>query len=641
MMTIGMEINKLIIIGIMRQSNYILALLFSFMFFSCEKDELVRNENKTLGEGEEFYINMEDTTGIIVPEGYSLVIFPGNQAMTRATEETRITHLQYIIYQKDDSNNWIQYQSSRKINQDYSSWPLKAIAISLPQNKDYRVVFLGNVDKSVFGSNQTTDVLSGTGVGTNYSDARIILPRVEFTDRNMYYHTKADFQTTVGTTPVINVTLKRIVSRNDITKAGLQTKYAAGVIDNMTYKKAYWEQIIKEKMKECIFTGKNSSFKNQVAEDMKKGLIYPLIYIGLVEQADAKTLIAQGDYPATTKYIEEWEAYKPEKVYLDAFDKYKKEYLGTHITKEYANNVFIRYAEYLYGIFCIDKDEATLSKALGVIYENNIQIEEKDENGVTSNPCSITAAIEKVIAAFNAQYTSGVLLPWRLMPNNSYSVIEINTQMPKTVTFDLEPIAEDYEAIGSKYYKIKDADDNTSDKYISIVTLGENDNNASLQISSITSASAGGLTIDHTPTTTYIRFVNKAFTAGSFQRNIKSTTTQEIQNIVLIDNGLVLNENNYKQKIEVSIYNVLQVFNPQGTDDLTVGNGSYTFSISKIGISANFLSSIQTSILNMLTGKYTPSQLSAYDKLSFPFVTFISPNVSPENLNVTTEWTIK
>ena len=177
----------------MRKINYIFALLLCFFLFSCEKEEFSSADNNQNDE-DEFYINPEDTAGIVIPDGYSLVVFPDSKAMTRATgDETRVQHLQYIIYQDNGDGNYIQYRANDKVNQDLSSWPIKAIVTSLPKGKSYKVVFLGNVDKSAFGVNQTTDVLIGTGKGTNYTDARIVLPIVEFSDNNMFFYAKADF----------------------------------------------------------------------------------------------------------------------------------------------------------------------------------------------------------------------------------------------------------------------------------------------------------------------------------------------------------------------------------------------------------------------------------------------------------------
>ena len=249
----------------MKQQKYIFAILLSFVLFSCEKEELAI-DNGEFPEDNEYFINPEDTAGIIVPKGYSLVMFPGSQLMTRATtNDHRITHLQYIIYQKDDAGNYIQFEPNKTVQGDLTSWPLKVIARVLPEGKDYKVVFLGNVNKTTL--NTTSEVLTGTGKGSNYNDARILLPRVEFTATNMYYMASSEFTTDM--TKYVPITLKRIVSRNDITKEGLFGKYAEGVTSESGYKSAYWKQLVETKLRECIFTGEKSAFKYQLAEALK------------------------------------------------------------------------------------------------------------------------------------------------------------------------------------------------------------------------------------------------------------------------------------------------------------------------------------------------------------------------------------
>lgn len=619
----------------MRRINYIIALLTSIFFISCEKEEFIVNDNDNAWDGKEFYINPEDTAGIVVPEGYSLVIFPGSHTMTRATNETRITHLQYLIYQKE-GNEWIQYLDNRKINQDFSSWPIKAIALSVPKGKEYRVVFLGNVDRSVFGSNQTEEVLTGTGEGTNYSAARIILPRVEFSDRNMYYHAMADFNTNEENVPVVNILLKRIVSRNDITKEALSADYTDGVTNDATYKAAYWKQIIKENMKGCIFTDANSTFSSQVAEGLKRYLIYPLIYCGLVELSDATGLIATGSYPAVAKFMEEWDyGYKPEQIYLDALLKYRNYDINSgYITKEYANNLYIRHAEYLYGVFIGNRDAVTHSKALTEIFNNNIKITEKDDNGVTSWPNSIDAAIEKTITAFSKNYTSGVLLPWRFMTGSPYSVVNINTRIPIAIDFNLEN--QEYEENpGNKYYQLKSNADNTKDKYISIITLGDiNTSSNKLGITSISSAASGGTNIDYAAVAGNT-FVNDAFTAGGFQRNIKSVSTEKIESISFINPQSTISGDSYKQRINVNMYNVLKnSLNLQSaTNQISVGSDTYYYTINKELIQEKDLINLQNDIIGM----FMDNEYYVTEKV-YPFVTFICPDVSPENINVTTSW---
>lgn len=620
---------------IMRKITYIFGLLMCIFFFSCEKEEFVTNSGNE-DSGNDFYINPEDTAGIIVPEGYSLVIFPGNQAMTRAGSETRIQHLQYIIYQKDESGNYIQYEANKIIKQDLSSWPLKAEITSLPKNHTYKVVFLGNVDKSAFGVNQTEEVLTGTGKGTNYTDARIVLPIVEFSDNNMFFHAKADFNT--NTTAYVPITLKRIVSRNDITKEGLSTAYANGVTSDKEYKAAYLEQIVREKMKQSIFTGRNSTFRYQMAESVKADLIYPLIYMGLAQESDANTL--KGTYTSIEKYISEWDSYKPTNANVL---KYIREARGTYpdlVQAAYANNFCIRYAQYLYDTFVEEesKDNTSLEAALERIYSDNINIEEGNFRYK-----SIDKSVSKAIDALNASYTSGELLPWRNIAYNSKSIVQINEAMPMpgAVGFDLNVDAA-YNQTGNKYYSMKDAPDYGSDKYISLISFGEAATSSNkLGILKISSASSEGTNINHVPNTS-TEIISTGFNAGELHRNIRSVTTQNISNVNLINPKSLMAGDTYKQKVEVSFYNVLHyALNPtENGTSLTIGNDTQ-FKIDNIPASAiGKVANLQSLLLNYFNNSKYPNLSNWKDsEISFPMVTFQAPDLSPSNMNVTTTWT--
>lgn len=617
----------------MKQKKYIFAILLSLVLFSCEKDELVIG-NGSLPNGDEYFINPEDTAGIIVPEGYSLVMFPGSQLMTRAiTDDHRISHLQYIIYQKDDAGNYIQFESNKIVNGDLTSWPLKVIARVLPDNKDYKVVFLGNVDKATL--NTTSDVLTGTGKGSNYNDARILLPRVEFTGTNMYYLATAAF--TTEATKYVPITLKRIVSRNDITKEGLSGKYAEKVTDETDYKNAYWKQLVETKLKECIFTGKKSAFKYQLAEALKKNIIYPLVYIGLNKPEDATTI--EQEYKVVKKYNEEWDSYKPGDLYLPYLAEVPKVYPQL-VDSKYANNLCIRYAQYLYDTFIEEesKDPLAVTKALEAIFTDNIQYVENNI-GVKC----IDAAVSKVITALNATYPkSGVLVPWRFMQSNFYSSVDISSQLPAAVDFDLNATV--FENTGEKFYRFNVAQDNISDKYISIITLGEPSTSSNiLKISKLYTTSERKTSIDDIPTTKE-ELVNTEFSAGSFHRNRRSVTTQVIKEANLMDPQSLSNDEKYKQKIEVNYYHVFQAMNPvETTNSIAIGNDTQSkFIIENVRNAILKVSSMQSYILNLLNNsKYPRLDLEDETKISFPFVTFTCPELSSSNLNVTTEWTTK
>lgn len=622
----------------MKQINYILASLLCFFFFSCEKEELA-TENNDKGNNGEYYINPKDTAGIIVPEGHSLVYFPGGEAMTKASSETRISHLQYIIYQEDKttSGKYVFYKQETISKGLLNTWPITGIATTVLRGYNYIAVFLGNVDKSVFG-NQTEDLLTGVGTGQTLEDARIKLPNVEFTNTNMYYFAKStSFKTSEDTNVKITyvpITLKRIVSRTDITKAGLSGSYLTGVSSKDDFTKAYWRQLIKEKLVNDIFLSENSAFKNQVAEGMKWNLIYPLIY-SVLNSSSAPTA-QENSFSAIKAYNKEWENESLTDMQKKNLKTNISDYYKSDIAKDFSNNIFIQYAQYLYGIFYEGKDNETLKNILKQIYDDNMTTKNGEK--------TIDAAIEKIVSAFIGKYTSGLLLPWR---NQKYysGLVETTTAMPGAVDFNLTIDGTQNIAAGNKSYKIQNSSDYSLDNYLSIVTLGEpatSDNK--LGISNISLSKTTSSTINDALKADYL-IPGSIFEAGFFHRNKKTVAKQTVESVTLTNPNLILDA--YSQIIAININHLF--FNSMKAqdsgEDIQVG-GNFGFKITNTSLNAMSLHNIQTMILNILTGRYTETEYNHSDitMMSYPFVTFISPDVSSANItdnNITTTWSIQ
>lgn len=627
----------------MKHLNYIFVFILSFFFFSCEKDEFSANSNTK--ENEEYYINPEDTAGIIVPEGFSMVYFSGNKSMTRANVETRVQHLRYIIYQSDTQNGTYKLAYNVVVPQSQlSSWPVKGIIYFVPKNKYYKVAFLGNIDKSVFSSDQNEDVLLGVGNNNNFEDARIILPRVEFSDNNMYYFTSVSFDSFDKSGKGIvyaPITLQRIVSRNDITKEGLTADYIGEATNNDTYLTAYWRQIIKTKLKGSIFTEENSSFRYQMGEALKNNLIYPLVYTGLANASDADRLTSS--YPVVQHYLNEWNISNAPSTFPDVVNGLRTIYPEFMASgNNYGNNFCIHYAQYLYDTFVADNsiDPQALTNGLNSIYTKDIFYNDPqviDPNG------SVTRAINKIIALFKANYTSGELYPWRNMRDN-HAIVEINTIVPMPGGIDFnKQIDNNYNKSGRVYYSLKDNGYST-DKYISLVSLGnESTNTNKLSVSKIYTSSELGTTIDYIPTS-FTEIVSNGFEAGTFHRNIKTVTTQQVQSINLINPKNLMVGKAYQQKIEVNYYDVFQAMNPQSDNAnhrLTLGNTAKAqFVIENLPDNPDAkVARIQSYIINALNdSKYDLTKFTDDSNLSFPFVDFTCPVISAEGLNITTKW---
>lgn len=627
----------------MKQINYILALFLCLFFFSCEKDESIVNNGNEGNDYDEYYINPKDTAGIIVPEGHSLVYFPGGGMMTRAGSETRISHLQYIIYQEDKnvSGKYIFYKQLTVSEGLLDTWPITGIATTVLRGHNYIAVFLGNVDKSLFG-NQKEDLLTGVGAGQSLEDAHIKLPSVEFTNTNMYYFAKsASFNTAEDTNikvTYVPITLKRIVNRTDITKAGLSGGYLEGVSSKDTFTKAYWKQLIKEKLTDAIFLSENGAFKDQVAEGVKWNLIYPLIYCVL---KDSSTPAEQeNNYSSIKAYNKEWTDDRLNQTQKTNIGETCKTYQSI-INMEFSNNIFIQYAQYLYGLFYEDKDNVTLKGILKRIYDDNIP----NKSGTKT----IDAAIDKVVEAFTMKYTSGLLLPWRNQKYYSGSV-ETSTTMPGAIDFNLDIDNAQRIAAGKMSYRIQTSSDYSLDNYLSVVTLGEPATSVNrLGISGISLSKTSSTTINSELQIGY-PIPNSRFEAGFFHRNRRTVAKQIVESVSLTNPRLTLDT--YKQQIEVNITPLLtesMKARESGGDtsgwNIQIG-GDYGFTIKNVSLNVAAWRNIQTDILHMLIDKYSNSEYQHSDKalLSFPFVTFKSPDVSSTNIadgNIKTTWSVQ
>lgn len=146
-----------------------------------------------------------------------------SETETRALSASeRISSLDYFVYDVD--NDIIVKQ--RRIPDISSStvWPLtretmtwaqrQALQDTLSRGVNYKVLFIANAAKSLFGSTQT-DLLKHTD---KLSTARIVLPDTPFSDNNMYYFWSKELNIAEHSTLMENVLLQRIVTRTDVSR---------------------------------------------------------------------------------------------------------------------------------------------------------------------------------------------------------------------------------------------------------------------------------------------------------------------------------------------------------------------------------------------------------------------------------------
>jgi len=229
----------------MRQNrilNYIGAASLLLAVCACGKENL--NTTTDTGNG---------GTVAALPEGTFVVDYSVSDGETsRAGEKgrpnTSISSLLYLLY--DSEGQLVKEREIPGIGQD-TEWPLKRETMSWEQRealKDtlnvemtYTAVFLANTDaelfkdasgkaEQVFFYKTVTEGADGTSETTyaNLQDVYLKLPSVPFNDKNMFYISKHTLsaKNAEGTveydrdTPYnCPVTLKRLVSRMDITKA--------------------------------------------------------------------------------------------------------------------------------------------------------------------------------------------------------------------------------------------------------------------------------------------------------------------------------------------------------------------------------------------------------------------------------------
>ena len=181
-----------------------------------------------------------------VPEGTFLVDYSvDNGSATRATGDGKlqISSLDYYVYYKAGG----ELLKHRRIAIDPTAqeWPMtrenmtweqrQALQDTLQCGVDYRILFIANVDSTLFNYDDYSETNPHSAVvkeDENYSTARILLPNVPFHDNNMYCLWEGELAASTDAAAyydqaVINRTdiiLQRIVTRTDISRASDEEK---------------------------------------------------------------------------------------------------------------------------------------------------------------------------------------------------------------------------------------------------------------------------------------------------------------------------------------------------------------------------------------------------------------------------------
>lgn len=224
-----------------------------------------------------------------IPEGYMKVIFPAEKLETRAVNgrDNRISHLRYLVYQATTTNeytlldNKVLFSNSQGTNVE---WPYSDLTLYLPKDADYKVVFLGNVDKSLFGNSETNDLLTGIETGAKYEDARIVAPAAGFDEKkqNLYYWANCSFDTRTpsenGTMTVNNAVMQRIVSRCRLSSYGIESTQDVGT--GTDYNSCFYYSLLNDDnlLGDKVF-GSTGAMGYWFMEMLEDDIIYPVAYM--------------------------------------------------------------------------------------------------------------------------------------------------------------------------------------------------------------------------------------------------------------------------------------------------------------------------------------------------------------------------
>lgn len=363
----------------MRKLYYVIMIIACGIMVACGKADEISADTARQTEQEEdgtYMINPDDTAGIVVPEGYRLVVFPAAQPPARAIAggtNTQVAHLQYLIYETDENGNEILYK--QVVLSKPESWPTRVPAVPLPENKAYRVVFLGNVSEGVFGSKQTEKLLTGVGAGSNYKDARVHLPQVEFSDANFFFMANSAFDTKPGNVTNNNVyvpiTLKRVVNKIDVCREPLKDVTQSFTQENLI------DQFLRQKIADKL--AQTGGVLHRGIAASVDTLLMALVYVGTkgcAAEADAYYASNPGKIPVLKYRRNNIGVGKPYqlpalKSSLDGISTIGKDNYVGGIWKdcEYASsnieqNAIVALAQYIYDYFHAGIDNANVNNSL-------------------------------------------------------------------------------------------------------------------------------------------------------------------------------------------------------------------------------------------------------------------------------------
>lgn len=453
----------------------LLTLACSLLFASCEKDSLLIEQPQEYNKGG--FVNPEDIANLVIPEGKALLVFPFNTLHTRAElnphegESSRISRLRYLVY-KENGGAFTLVSENNNLSVP-QSWPYnndQILTHLVDEGGTYRVVFLGNVDASLFGGEE---VLTGVEIGSPYENARINLPSINKFGSNetKLFHWAKSKDLTVAENGSVSdkIVLQRIVTKSSLTTYGI----AEGItVSGKDYPSKFYASLLEQNHPLGFYNnvfGKGSQFEKTLQEMLERDIIFPLAsclknasmldsnkeyaswYNGLnkdeyllnyvVSSASGKSQYTQNAYSSLEEAKTALSTLN-EKIRLNAND-------GTVIND---------YLEKLY------KGEYAQKLIEGIIADDFLNDDKKP---------SVTVAKQAIIEALKKeQKSNGALFPiWSHLSNMN---VQLSGNYPSAVNFDLEVVGESKTFTEPSTVALSPSTE-TTDKTLNIYLLGSMD----------------------------------------------------------------------------------------------------------------------------------------------------------------------
>lgn len=188
-----------------------------------------------------------------VADGQFVVSYGTSEADTRALSTNplpaneRISSLHYFVYD-DETKNLIKMRQIRGIDKS-THWPISSRDNKMPwelrqdlqdtlmAGPQYRILFIANIDSTLFTLPDGKPHPALFRNVENYTSAKILLPKVPFSDNNMYYLWEDTLLVESKTTIKRNdVKLQRLVTRTDVRRKTINLEtHVDSVLEHTTY----------------------------------------------------------------------------------------------------------------------------------------------------------------------------------------------------------------------------------------------------------------------------------------------------------------------------------------------------------------------------------------------------------------------